>query len=142
LQRINSDRLGDVLEFGRAEIGDRQIEPTLDLMIGVLGKADTARVANALEPRGDVDAIAHEIAVALLDHIAKMNAYAELDAAFRRHAGVAIDHAVLHFDRATHGVDHATELDEAAVAGALDDAAVMRGDSGIKQVAPQPPEPR
>jgi hypothetical protein len=32
---------------------------------------------------------------------------------------------------ATHGVDHAAELDEAAVAGALDDAPVMQGDGRI-----------
>ena len=41
-----------------------------------------------------------------------------------RHARVALDHAVLHLDRAAHRVDHAAELDEAAVAGALDDAPV------------------
>ena len=37
--RIDPDRLGDVLELGRAEIGDREIEPPLDLTIGVLGEA-------------------------------------------------------------------------------------------------------
>ena len=57
-------------------------------------------------------------------------------------AGVALDHAVLHLDRAAHGVDHAAELDEAAVAGALDDAPAMRGDGGIDQIAAQPPQPR
>ena len=36
LERIDPDRLGDVLELGRAEIGDREIEPPLDLTIGVL----------------------------------------------------------------------------------------------------------
>ena len=71
-----------------------------------------------------------------------MNADAELDAALGRHAGVALDHAVLHFDRAAHRVDHAAELDEAAVAGALDDAPVMRGDGGIDEIAAQPPQPR
>ena len=45
-----------------------------------------------------------------------------------RHAGVALDHAVLHFDRASHRVDDAAKLDEAAVAGALDDAPMMHGD--------------
>ena len=59
-----------------------------------------------------------------------------------RQARVALDHAVLHFDRAAHGVDHAAELDDAAVAGALDDAAVMEGDGRIDQVAAQRPEPR
>ena len=78
------------------------------------------------KPRGDIDAVAHQIAVALLDHIAQMNADAEFDAALGRQAGVALDHAVLHFNRAAHRVDHAAKLDEAAVAGALDDASVMQ----------------
>ena len=67
-----------------------------------------------------------------------MNADAELDAALGRQARVALDEAVLHFDRAAHRVDHAAELDETAVAGALDDAPVMRVDGGIDQIAPQP----
>jgi hypothetical protein len=45
-----------------------------------------------------------------------MNADAELDAPFWRRAGVALDHAVLHFDRAAHRVDYAAKLDENAVA--------------------------
>ena len=94
------------------------------------------------QARGDIDAVAHQIAVGLLDDVAEMNADAELDAALGRHAGVALDQAVLHFDRAAHRVDHAAELDKAAVAGALDDAPVMRGDGGIDQIAAQPPEPR
>ena len=71
-----------------------------------------------------------------------MDADAELDAALRRHARVALDEAILHLDRAAHGVDHAAEFDEAPVAGALDYAPVMRGDGGIDQVAAQPPEAR
>ena len=129
-ERIDPDRLGDVLELGRAEIGDREIEPPLDLAIGVLGETDRAGLGDPLQPRGDIDAVAHQIAVGLLDDVAEMNADAELDAALGRHAGVALDEAVLHLDGAAHGVDHAAELDEAAVAGALDDAPVMRGDGG------------
>ena len=58
-ERIDPDRHGDVLELGQAEIADLKIEPTPHLTIGVLGKADRSRVANALQPRGDVDAVAH-----------------------------------------------------------------------------------
>ena len=141
-KRIDPDRLGDVLELGRAEIGDREIEPPLHLAIGVLGKTDRARLGDAFQSRGDVDPVAHQIAVGLLDDVAEMNADAELDAALGRHAGVALDHAVLHFDGAAHGVDHAAELDEAAVAGALDDAPVMCGDGRVDQIAAQPPQPR
>ena len=57
-------------------------------------------------------------------------------------AGVALDHAVLHLDGAAHGVDHAAELDESSVAGALDDAPVMHGDGRIDQIAAQRPQPR
>ena len=71
-----------------------------------------------------------------------MNADAEFDATLRGYAGVALDEAVLHLDCAAHGVDHAAEFDEAAVAGALDDAAVMGGDGGVDQIAAQAPEAR
>jgi hypothetical protein len=67
-----------------------------------------------------------------------MNADAELDSALGRQAGIALDHAVLHFDRATHSVDHGAELDEAAVAGTLNDAPVMGVDGGTDQIATQP----
>ena len=41
-KRIDPDRLGDVLELGRAEIADREIEPPLNLPIGLLGETDRA----------------------------------------------------------------------------------------------------
>src|SRR5271165_7276156 len=71
-----------------------------------------------------------------------MNADAKLDAAIFRQPGIAFDEAVLNLDRAAHGVDHAAELDKRAVAGALDDAPVVRVDRGIDQIAAQPAEPR
>jgi hypothetical protein len=112
------------------------------LAIGVLGQADRARLANTLQPRGEVDAVAHQVAVALLDHIAEMNANAKEDAPVLRHFGIALDHRALHFDREAHRIDDAAELDDAAVAGALDDAAMIHGDEGVDQVAAERPEPR
>ena len=56
--------------------------------------------ANALEPRGDIDAVAHQVAVGFVDLIAQMNADAKLDASLGRQAGVALDEAVLHVDGA------------------------------------------
>ena len=136
------NRFGNVLELGRAQVAYSEIEPRLDLPIRLLGQTDGARGGNAFQPRGDIDTVAHQIAVALLDHIAEMDADAELDAALGRKAGVALDHAVLHLDGAAHGIDHAAELDEVPVTGALDDAPVMRGDGGIDQIAAQPAETR
>ena len=57
-----------------------------------------------------------------------MDADAELDAPVVRHAGIAFDEAVLQFDRAADRIHDTAELDDAAVAGALDDAAMMDGD--------------
>ena len=142
VKRIDPDRLGDVLELGRAEIADREIEPPLDLPIGVLGQADRPGLGDALQPRGDIDAVAHQVAVALLDHVAEMDADPKFDALVRRDPSVALDHRPLDFNGAVHRVDDAAELDDAAVAGALDDAPMVHGDGRIDQVAAQRPQPR
>ena len=127
--------------MGLAEIADREVEPCAHLPVGVLGEADRARLGDAFQSRGDVDAVAHQIAVALLDDVAQMNADAEFDLAIDRHAGVAFDHGVLHLDGAAHRIDHATELDESAVPGALDDAPVVHRDRRIDQIAAQRAQP-
>jgi hypothetical protein len=138
-ERIDPDRLGDVLELFRAEIADREIEPSLHLTIGILGQADRAGLGDPLQPCGDIDAVAHQIAISFLDDVSEMKADTELDAALGRQPGVAFDEAVLDFDGSTHGVYYAAKLDEAAVPGSLDDASMMRVDSGIDQIATQPP---
>jgi hypothetical protein len=134
-QRIDPHGLGDVLELCQAKVAHLKIEPAFDLAVGVLGQTDRAGLSDSLEPRGDIDAVAHEVAVALLDDIAEMNANPKLNALLGRHAGVALDHSGLDFDRAAHGVDHASELDDRAVAGALDDASVVHGDDRVDQIA-------
>ena len=112
-----------------------------DLAKCVLGQADRAGLGDAFQPRGDVDAVAHQIAVALLDHVAQMNADPVFDPPGLRHAGVALDHRVLDFDCAAHGVHDAAEFDQRPVAGPLDHAPVVDGDGRIDQVAAQRPEP-
>jgi hypothetical protein len=46
------------------------------------------------------------------------------------------------FNGAVHCVDDAAELDDAAIAGALDDRAMMHGDGRIDQIASERPQPR
>ena len=89
-----------------------------------------------METCGDIDAVAHQIAVALLDNIAKMDADAKLDAALGGQTGVSLDHTVLHLNGAARGVHDAAELDGASIACALHHAPLMHGDSGIDHVAP------
>ena len=140
LQRIDVHRLGDVLERHRAEIADLEIEPRLHLPIGVVGDADRAGLGDAFEPRGDIDAVAHEVAVALLDHVAEVDADPKFDALVGRDLGVALDHRPLDFNGAVHCVDDAAEFEDAAVARALDDAAVMHRDGRVDQVAAKGPK--
>jgi hypothetical protein len=139
--RINADRLGNVLECHGALIAGLVIERSPDLPVGILGETDRARPRDALEPGGNIDAVAHQIAVALLNHVADVNADAKFDPALSRQTCVALDHACLHFNRAAHGIDGATELDDASVAGALDGVAMMRGDGGVDQVTARRPRP-
>jgi hypothetical protein len=141
LQRIDPDQSFDVLELRRAEIGDFHVEPAADLTIGVLGETDRARRRDPLKPGGDIDAVAHQIAVRLLDDVAEMDADTKFDALLLRQARIAPNHALLDFDGAAHGVDDAPELDERAIAGQLDGAAVPLGDCRVHEVAAQSPEP-
>ena len=108
----------------------------------MLGQTDGAGGGNAFQSRGDIDTVAHQIAVGLLDHIAEMDSDAELDAALGRKAGVALDHTVLHLNGAAHRVDDAAELNDGAIAGALDHAAIVDGDYRVDQIAAKRSQPR
>ncbi|MBB3134466.1 hypothetical protein FHS26_002196 [Rhizobium pisi] len=134
---IDPHRFGDILKTDRAEIGHRKIKARLHLAISVFGETDGARLGNALQPGGNIDAVTHQIAIALLHDIAEMDPDPEFDAVVRLDTGIALDHGRLYFDRATHGIDNAAEFDEASVSGALDDAAIVHGDGRIDQITAQ-----
>src|SRR5262245_30509837 len=140
LQRINPDRLGDVLELGRAKIAYRKIKSRSHLPIGIFRKTNRARLGNTLQSGGNIDAVAHQIAVALLDDVAKMYADPKINSPIRWKTCITLDHTVLHFHRTADRVDHAAKLDQSPVAGALDDAPMMHCDGRINEIAPQRPK--
>jgi hypothetical protein len=107
--REHSHWPSDVFEFFLSEIGEAFLKAITHLAVGVLGKTDTARISNAFKARGNVDAVAHQVAIALLDQVAQMDADAELDATLRRKTRVALDHAILHLDCAANGIDDASD---------------------------------
>ena len=109
--RKDLDWTGDVPQRFLAEIDEAFLHPVAHLLVSRAGQTDPARPGDALDPHGDIDAVAHQIAVALFDDIAQMHADAELDALVRRNARVALDDAGLYFDRATRRVDYAAKLD-------------------------------
>ena len=78
----------------------------------------------------------------LLNHVAQMDADAELNAALGLKAGVALQHAVLHFDHAAHGVDPAAKLNDSSVASALHHAPTVNCDYRVDQIAAERSQPR
>src|SRR5450432_2400123 len=125
LDRVNPHRPRNILEDPIAEIDELFLQLISHLPVSVLGKTDSAGLCSPFQARGNIDAVAHQIAVALFDDVSQMNADPEDDAAILGHAVIALDHGVLNFNGAAHGIDDAAELDDRAVAGALDYTPVM-----------------
>ena len=59
-----------------------------------------------------------------------------LDPAVLRQIGVAVRHALLHFDRTADRLHRTCELNQKTVAGGLYDPSLMFGDLGVDQLAP------
>src|SRR6185312_3279241 len=98
LKPEDPDRPGDVLDGLLAEVGEGDVlEPAGELVANRAGDADAARLGERLEARGDVDAVAEDVAI-LVDHVAEVDSDAELHPAPRRDAFVALDHLDLDLD--------------------------------------------
>ena len=108
---IDPHRLRDVLQLLLAHIADVSASFALDLLVGVVGKTDAAGCGERLQPRGDVDAVAEDVAL-VDDDVADIDADAELDATIFRNGSAALRHAALHLHRAAHGIDDAREFDQ------------------------------
>jgi hypothetical protein len=128
-------RPGDVLQLLIAKVTELYFDLVPHLAVCIFGNTDAARISNPFQSRGDIDAIAHQVTVALLNNIAQMDPDTELDATLGRKTGIALDHAILQLHCAAHSVHDASELDEDAVARPLNDAAVMQSDGRVDQIA-------
>ena len=72
-----------------------------------------------------------------LDHVAEVNADPEDDAAVLGHAGIALDHGVLNFDREAHVVDALRNSTIAPSPVRLTTRPFMHGDGRVDEVAAQ-----
>jgi hypothetical protein len=113
----------------------------LDLVVHDARDADPARLGDPLQPRRDVDAVAVNVAV-FDDHIARVDADAELDALVLGGCIVPRRHLPLQRDGAGDRFDDAREFDQDSIAGSLDDASLVLGDLRVDQIAAQRPEAR
>ena len=79
LKLVDPHRPGDVLQLLLARVLEVCVELAAHLPVGVVGDADAAGLGDAFEPRGNIDAVAEDVAV-LDDDVADMDADAEFDA--------------------------------------------------------------
>ena len=134
-------RRRDVLHFLRADVGELHRQLVGDLFVHRARDADAADLGKALEARGDVDAVAEQIAVAL-DHVADGDADAEGHLPARRIGHVAGAQAFLDVDRAAHGFDRAGKFGEHGIARGVENPAAGFGDEivGDRTVGRQTPQ--
>jgi hypothetical protein len=107
---IDAQRPGDIFEVLLADVFELGIELPADLAVGVFRDADAAGLGNAFEPGRDIDAIADDV-VALREHVAKMDADAQIHPAIGPDPSIALRHQLLQRNGALHGADHRAELD-------------------------------
>jgi hypothetical protein len=81
----------------------------------------------------DVNAVAMDIVI-LNEHIAQIDADAELQSTIDRDVCVALGLGFLHLRRAAQGVYDTMELDQEPVAHSLNQTAVMVGNLGLEDV--------
>src|SRR5215212_9259561 len=98
--------------------------------------AYSSRRCDLLHASSDVYAVAEDV-VTLDDYVAEVDTNAEGDAPVLGYIGTAVGHRRLHLDRAAHGIDHARELQQQAVACGLDDTTTMAGDRRVDDVLPK-----
>ena len=132
---------GDVFELLLAEIPERKVELAGGVLLNARRYADAARFGQSFEARGDVDAVAKDVAVLLDDDVALMDADAEFDAGIGCDREVPLRHLRLDFAGTAQSVAGAGELGQQAVPGGLDDATVMRGDARVYQLGADRLEP-
>jgi hypothetical protein len=104
-----------------------------DLVSHHSGDADPAGLGERLKACRDIDSVAEDVVV-LDNDVAEIDADAKLDAPLAGQLRIAVNHPTLHFGGAAYRVDDAGEFREHAVAGVLDNAALVFPDLRIDQL--------
>jgi hypothetical protein len=125
--RVGANRLGDVLDAMSAERAVIEIELVPDVLVHGVRDANSARLRQCLEPRGDVDPVTENI-VAVDDDVAKVDADPQLEPSLKRDRIVDRTRRSLHCEGAVQRVDHAGEIRQQAVTCGADDPSAMRRD--------------
>ncbi|KSV77169.1 hypothetical protein N182_23970 [Sinorhizobium sp. GL2] len=127
--------LGDVFQGFRPEIIEAERDLPLDLVVDRRGQVDGAWVGKALQPCGDVDAIAIKV-VAIYQDIAEIDSDAQDDMTRFGQGSICGLHFPLQLDRSGQGIDRAWKLKEHTVTHQFDDAAAMRAYDRLENCRP------
>ena len=130
---VDAHRELDVLELLLANVLELEVEPVADIIADRLGHRDAARFGDAFEPCCDINAIAKDIVV-IDDHVAKIDADAELNPPVFGYPRIANRHFALDLRGALDRIHNAGKFDQHAVAGQLDDSSLVFGDGRIDQL--------
>jgi hypothetical protein len=127
--------VGDILQALLAEIDEFGLDPPARLPIGVLGKADRARIANPFEARGDVDPVAQDV-LAVDENVAEIDADAIENASGLGNRFVALGHHLLDEDGAFDRGDNGRKFEQHAVPGRLDEPSAEAAHNSGRRLAP------
>ena len=133
--------MGDVFKIRLADISELGVDLAAHLTECVFG--DEMPPGSAiLSSRAAIFTPSPWMSPSSTMNVAEVDANPEGDPLLFRCRGIALDRRPLHGERAGDGLDHARELDQEAVAGRLDETAMMLCDLGIDQFAAMRFEPR
>jgi hypothetical protein len=97
--------------------------------------ADATRLRKAFQARRYVYSVPEDVA-AINNDVTDVDANSELNPPVLGNLGIERRHSALNRNGTAHGVHHAREFHQHAVAGGFHDAAVVLGDPGIDQGLP------
>src|SRR5271167_1357617 len=127
----HSDRPVDILNADVAAVLEADVDPIADAFVDDRGDADSAGLGEGLQTCGNIDAIPVDV-VALDNDIAKIDTDSQHDDRLRHVLIWRRGGGALHRKCTVHGIDHATELSDDAVADQLHNTAVMGGDRRVE----------
>src|SRR5882672_8975287 len=109
-------------------------ELVLDLLVDSAGDVNTPRLAQGLQPRRDIHAVAEDV-ILIDDHVAKIDADTILNLLIAGFSKITRRHALLNYDRAAHRFERTVEHGEKAIPHVLDDPSSMLRDSRVDRIA-------
>ena len=131
----NPNWAGDVLHPLSAHVAEWLTETIRDRLVHEVGYANAARLRKSLKTRGDVHAVAENVAF-VKDDVGEIDADAIDDPPVHRACAFALGHRCLDVDGAPHGVLGGAEFRQHPVAGGLYDAPAAARDFRIDELPP------